>query len=95
MYESIDINEIDFITLDNNLIDLREKYEYLLGHIDNSINIPYNHLITNPNIYLDINKKYYLYCESGSRSMRMCNYLNSLGYNTVDLIGGYSKYRNV
>ena len=54
MYDSIDINEIDRIhitslnTHDSNqrvLIDIRDKYEYILGSIKNAVNIPYNYLL--------------------------------------------------
>ena len=54
MYDSIDINEIDQIhitslnTHDSNqriLIDIRDKYEYILGSIKNAVNIPYNYLL--------------------------------------------------
>ena len=40
MYDSIDIKEIDSITINDNLIDIRDKYEYILSHIKGSINIP-------------------------------------------------------
>ena len=94
MYKSIDINKIDDIVLDNNniLIDIREKYEYVLGNIKNSINISYNYLMMQPDEYLNKNKVYYIYCESGSRSRKLCNYLFSLGYSVVDLFGGYKEY---
>ena len=39
MYDSIDIKEIDYINIDNNLIDIRDKYEYVLNHINNVKNI--------------------------------------------------------
>ena len=92
MYDSIDIKEIDYINIDNNLIDIRDKYEYVLNHINNAINIPYTYLLMMPENYLDKNKKYYLYCDSGNKSRKLCEYLNEQGFNTVDLIGGYNSY---
>ncbi len=92
MYEDIDILEIDSIAIDDNLIDIREKYEYILGSIHKSKNIPYNYLMMMPENYLDKNKTYYLYCDSGSKSRRVCEILNQKGYHTVDLIGGYRRY---
>ena len=62
MYDSIDINEIDQIhitslnTHDSNqriLIDIRDKYEYILGSIKNAVNIPYNYLAVIPENYLN------------------------------------------
>ena len=32
MYDSMDIGEIDTITTNENLIDIRDKYEYVLSH---------------------------------------------------------------
>lgn len=94
MYEDIDILDIDSIYIDKNLIDIREKYEYMLGNIRRSINIPYNYLIVNPTDYLDKSKKYYIYCGSGNRSRKLCEFLNNNGYHTVDLLGGYNRYIN-
>ena len=92
MYDSIDINEINQININNNLIDIRDKYEYNLSHIHNAINIPYTYLLMMPENYLDKNKKYYLYCDSGTKSRKMCEHLNEQGYNTINLIGGYDSY---
>lgn len=92
MYDAIDIKEIDSINIDNNLIDIRDKYEYLLSHIRGAINIPYTYLLMMPDNYLDKNKRYYIYCDSGNRSRKLCESLNELGYKIVDLIGGYKNY---
>ena len=100
MNDSIDISEIDQIiitTTDNKsyrnvLIDIRDKYEYILGHIKKAINIPYNYLMLMPEVYLDFNTTYYIYCDTGNKSRKVCCFLNNLGYKTVDLIGGYNQY---
>ena len=94
MYKSIDIREIDSIIFDNRniLIDIREKYEYILGNIPNSINIPLNYLKMLPEEYLSKDKKYYIYCDSGSKSRKLCMFLDNLGYDVVDLVGGYKEY---
>lgn len=104
MYDSIDINEIDqiYITSNNSLepsqrilIDVRDKYEYVLGNIKNSINIPYNYLALMPENYLNANSTYYIYCDSGTKSRKLCIQLTQLGYHVVDLIGGYQSYQNL
>ena len=94
MYKSINIKEINNIDSNSNniLIDIREKYEYILGNINNSINIPYNYLMILPEEYLSKNKKYYIYCESGTASRKLCLHLTNLGYDVVDLVGGYKDY---
>ena len=101
MYDSIDINEIDRIDTTTNinndysriLLDIRDKYEYILGSIKNSINIPYNYLFLMPENYLNKTSTYYIYCDSGSKSRKLCGHLTSLGYHCVDLIGGYKNYK--
>ena len=94
MYKSISIKEIDNIIIDTNtiLIDIREKYEYILGNIRGSVNIPYNYLMVVPHEYLDRSKKYYIYCDTGSKSRKLCIHLSNLGYNVVDLSGGIKDY---
>ena len=95
MYEDIDILDIDSINIEDNLIDIREKYEYILGHIYNSRNIPFNYLMMMPENYLEKNKIYYLYCDSGSKSRKLCMHLNQNGYHTIDLVGGYMRYKGL
>lgn len=92
MYESIDINDIDNITIQDNLIDIRDSYEFVISSIKGSINIPYNLLLMNPSDYLDNDKKYFIYCKTANKSRRLCMSLVEDGYNVVDLIGGYNKY---
>lgn len=92
MYDSIDIKEIDSINTNGNLIDIRDKYEYILSHINKATNIPYTYLIMMPEDYLEKDKKYYLYCTNGSRSRKLCQHLNEIGFQTIDLVGGYNSY---
>ena len=63
------------------IIDVSDNYTYSLGHLDNSINIPYDVLINNYRNYLNKNDSYYLYCKSGKLSKRAVLVLSSLGYN--------------
>lgn len=75
-----------------NIIDIRDKYKYNCGHIGNAVNIPANYLLINPENYLVKSKTYYIYCDSGSRSRVLCDELNYLGYNTINVSGGYNNY---
>ena len=43
------------------IVDIRDNYSYCLGHIPNSINIPYYNLLSNFSHYLNKNNIYYLY----------------------------------
>ena len=74
-----------------NIIDIRNRKDYLLGHIDGAESIPYFELFSNYNKYLNKNETYHIYCKSGNTSKRLVEYLNSLGYHTVNIDGGYNK----
>lgn len=75
------------------IIDIRDKYQYNLGNIPNSINIPMNFLLMNPENYLEKNTQYYIYCEYGGRSEKTCKILSNKGYNVVNVLGGYKDYK--
>lgn len=75
------------------IIDIRESYEYKMGHIENAINIPKDLLELVPEKYLDKKNYYILYCDLGIASLNLSNELNLKGYNTVSLNGGYSSYK--
>lgn len=74
------------------IIDIRQPIEYSGGYIPGSKNIPAQRLLLDPAYYLDKNKTYYLYCHSGHTSNNVSNRLNGLGYNTVNIDGGYNNY---
>ena len=76
----------------NILIDIREQHEYRMGHIPNSINVSKDLLELVPEQYLNKNKKYILYCDTGPISINLSNELNKLGYHTTYLKGGYSAW---
>ena len=72
---NIDIK--DFIDMNvglRNIIDIRSNAIYNKGSIPNAINIPRRILLVNPDLYLDKNKTYYLYCEEGEFRTRLLLY---------------------
>ncbi|MBQ1812517.1 MAG: rhodanese-like domain-containing protein [Bacilli bacterium] len=74
------------------LIDIRENYEYRIGHIPNAINISRELLELSPEKYLNKDDVYTLYCDRGIISFELSNKLNKLGFNTKSLKGGYLEY---
>ena len=70
------------------IIDIRENYEYKMGHIDNSINVPMDLILLVPEKYLKKNKVYYLICDKGTVSLSCAKILNALGYSCYSIIGG-------
>ncbi len=75
-----------------NLIDIRSIEKYNDNHIPGSINIPKVLLIKDYYKYLDRNKIYYIYCQRGEQSLKVCRLLNSLGYRTINVTGGYESW---
>lgn len=77
------------------IIDIRDNYQYNLGNIPTSKNVPVNFLLTNPNLYLNMQDRYYIYCEYGITSTTTCEKLRRKGYNVVNIIGGYNEYKRL
>lgn len=75
------------------IIDIRDNYQYQLGRIATARNIPMNFLLTVPENYLNKQDTYYIYCEFGNRSRRVCQELTEMGYHVINVIGGYQEYR--
>lgn len=91
MMPSIQISEL--LTYNNPIIiDIRNNQSYNNNHIDGAINIPYQELITNPSKYLEKNKRYFIYCQKGLTSVKVCNRLYNQGYSVVNIIGGYEEW---
>ena len=94
MYPSIDGERLKGLIGTVNIIDIRDQGLYNMGNIPTSVNISYNDLLYNTDRLLDKNKKYYIYCSFGFTSAKLCRYLNSLGYDVVNVVGGYNNYLN-
>ena len=74
------------------IIDIRSRDKYNINHIPGAINIEYLELLSNPNRYLNKNDTYYLYCTSGYTSSIVVDKLNIMGFNTVNIDGGFNNY---
>ena len=75
------------------LLDVRTTEEYRKGHIEGSINIPLDKLMTITNTIKAKNTPLYVYCLSGGRSAQAVSYLKQIGYSNTTNIGGISGYR--
>lgn len=86
----INISIKDLINKDNiNVIDIRSIEKYNDNHIKNAINIPYILLLKNPSKYLNKNEEYYIYCQYGKNSLKVCNILSLKGYKVYNIKEGY------
>jgi len=91
MIESITIFDLENLK-NPNIIDIRSIEKYNNNHITNSMNIPLDQLLLNFNKYLDKNEKYYIYCQKGIQSKKMCQILKNSGYDVINIIGGYESW---
>lgn len=92
----MNITMAELMTLNRpNIIDIRTTAQYNLGHVSNAKNIDNNILLTNPEKYLNKNETYYIYCNTGRTSYKLCQILASRGYKVVNVLGGYSAYKNI
>lgn len=72
------------------LVDVRTAKEYARGHLEHAVNVDW----FRPDFAAQFdtipkNNTIYVYCQKGGRSARAAAVLDSLGYNVVDLRGGY------
>ena len=89
MLESISVAELNNKI---NIIDIRSVERYNNNHIEGAINIPFDKLLMNPNKYLKKNETYYIYCQSGIQSRKMCLMLKNMGYKAININGGYETW---
>ena len=91
MIEDVFVSELKYLK-NINIIDIRSIERFNNNHIINAINIPFEKLLANFNKYLDKNKKYYIYCQMGIQSKKVCRILKNNGFNVVNIIGGYEAW---
>jgi len=70
-----------------NLIDVREVEEVAQGKIPGAINIPLG-LLEFRMHELDKAKEYIMVCRSGGRSAQASKFLESHGFNVINMTGG-------
>ena len=74
------------------LLDVREKFEVDIASINYSIHIPMLDIPKRLN-ELDLNKKIIVYCKSGIRSSKVCNFLYQNNFNNLyNLKGGIQSW---
>jgi len=91
MIQNISVKELKKIG-NVNIIDIRNREKYNNGYIYNAINIPLEKLLINFNKYLEKNKKYYIYCQKGVQSKKICQILKMNGFDVVNILGGYEAW---
>ncbi len=87
--DSISIEELKEKLGEVPLIDVRESHEYLEGHVPTAVNIPLSQLDEK---YKEVESGSYIICQSGMRSMRACQALETQGIATINVAGGTSAW---
>ena len=91
MFESISVSDLK--KLNNiNLIDIRSIEKYNNKHILNARNVQMEQLLIYPDKYLNKYEKYYIYCQKGLQSRKLCQILRNQGYDVVNISGGYEAW---
>lgn len=75
------------------VIDVREPAEYVSGHAPAAASIPLGELVARVE-ELDRDETVYVICESGGRSAQAVEWLNTQGFDAVNVEGGTSAWRN-
>ncbi|MEG1981041.1 MAG: FAD-dependent oxidoreductase [Clostridia bacterium] len=79
---------------DITLLDVRTKYEFSRGHLDNFINIPLDDIRARID-ELPKSKPIYLTCHIGHRGYLASRILTQNGYEVFNLNGGYRLYKTI
>lgn len=67
------------------IIDVDDEVDYVKHNLPNSINIPYNKLISNHKIHLNKDNYYKIVCKVGNKSKKATAILKVYGYNVTKI----------
>ena len=91
MIDSISVAELKKYN-NLNIIDIRSIEKFNSKHIPGAINISFEQLLINHNKYMNNKDTYYIYCQKGIQSRRLCSVLKNMGYKVVNISGGYEAW---
>ena len=74
------------------ILDVREVDEFQAGHIQSAVNVPLSTLEEQYN-QLEADKRYYVICQGGKRSERACQFLETKGFDVVNVEGGMNQWK--
>ncbi len=87
-YQKILIEKMYDINKNGIILDVRTEEEYNEGHIDGSLHIPIDNILSVTTEIKNKDIQIFVYCKSGVRSKKAANELINLGYTNVYDIGG-------
>ena len=65
------------------ILDVREDYEFQMGHVLTAKNLPLSTFETG-----DKQETYYVICQSGTRSAAACQFLSAQEFDVTNVAGG-------
>lgn len=77
---------------DITILDVREVDEFQAGHIQGAVNAPLSTLEEQYS-QLEAGKRYYVICQGGKRSERACQFLETKGFDVVNVEGGMNQWK--
>ena len=80
-------------SVDGQLIDVREPYEYEASHADGAINIPLGDILNSDFSKIDTDRPIFVYCRTGNRSSQAKEFLEGSGFSGITDIGGLSDWQ--
>lgn len=83
----------DAITNHGFVLDVREDYEWLDGHVPGAKHIPMNQVPERISEF-DDGARIFVICAAGGRSLTIANYLEAQGYDVVSVAGGTQEWVN-
>lgn len=79
-------------TSDLNILDVRSRDAFQMGHIEGAVNVPLDELQGNIT-GLDQTEEYYIVCYSGNFSAMAAEFLTRNGFKASNIQGGMGGYR--
>lgn len=73
---------------DYTILDIRQRDDYLAGHIDGAVNIPYGQGMEEALVELPVDKPLIIYCYSGQTSSQTLAVMRLMGYDAYSMSGG-------
>lgn len=99
MFQSMAANNIsqakakEMMNDDVIVLDVREEYEYVSGHIEKSVNLPLSRVEYGiDSVTVDKDKTLLVYCYSGARSASATRILHAMGYKNAYNFGGIATW---
>ena len=84
-------SEVEQLSKDSQLLDVRDEAEYQRGSIPGALHIPLNQLRDRLS-ELPKERQLLVFCQSGQRSYNACRILMQHGYNCRNLSGAYKTW---